>query len=260
MKKQPRIIVWDIETSFMIVKSFGLWNQNHSHKNIVNDWYIICICWKVLGKSKVHTLSLDFKNSITSDYELVKAMRDVLVGCDILIHHNGNAFDLKKFNSRLIYHGFDPIPPIVCIDTLKEVRKIAKFSSNRLDYLGTHLGLGSKLETGGHGLWDGVMDGDPKALKLMVKYCIQDIILLEKIYYKLRGYMKVHPNVTSNKKSKYGLHGIQCPKCGSWKNNKTRVMRAASGKVHQQYKCQGENCHSYFQLLKADPKKIITKI
>jgi len=188
-------------------------------------------------------------------------MREVLVGCDILIHHNGNAFDLKKFNSRLIYHGFDPIPPMLCIDTLKEVRKIAKFSSNRLDYLGTHLGLGAKLETGGHGLWDAVMEGDPKALKLMVKYCIQDIILLEKIYYKLRGYMKHHPNVISNKKpSPKGLHGIQCPKCGSWKNHKTNVRRAASGKVNQQYKCQGENCHSYFQLLKADPKKIITKI
>jgi transposase-like protein len=104
------------------------------------------------------------------------------------------------------------------------------------------------------------MEGDPKALKLMIKYCIQDIILLEKIYYKLRGYMKTHPNVATNKYSSEGLHGVQCPKCGSYRNHKTMVRRAASGKVHQQYKCLAEDCNSYFQLRKADPKNIITKI
>ena len=71
-KKQSRIIIWDIETSEMIVKSWGLWNQNHSHKSIVKDWNIIWISWEVLGKKKVHTLSLDFNKSRSNYYDLCK--------------------------------------------------------------------------------------------------------------------------------------------------------------------------------------------
>ena len=55
-KKQPRVIIWDIETNEMVVKSWGLWNQNINHKSIVQDWNIYCISWKVLGKKKVKTL------------------------------------------------------------------------------------------------------------------------------------------------------------------------------------------------------------
>ena len=246
-KKQPRIIIWDIETSEMIVKSWGLWNQNHSHKSIVQDWNIICISWKVLGKKKVHTLSLDFNKSRSNDYDLCKDMRDILVTADALVHHNGNAFDLKKFNARLIYHSIDPLPPIICIDTLKEARKIAKFSSNRLDYLGTHLGLGAKLETGGQGLWDGVRDGDPKALQLMISYCEQDVLLLERIYLKLRGYMKSHPNLTLD------TDDITCPKCGSPRKHRYGTRRTASGMIRQQYKCL--DCYGYYTLRASEKEK-----
>jgi DNA polymerase III epsilon subunit-like protein len=247
-KKQPRIIIWDIETSEMIVKSWGLWNQNHSHKSIVQDWNIICISWKVLGKKKVHTLSLDFNKSRSNDYDLCKDMRDILVTADALVHHNGNAFDLKKFNARLIYHSIDPLPPIICIDTLKEARKIAKFSSNRLDYLGTHLGLGAKLETGGQGLWDGVRDGDPKALQLMISYCEQDVLLLERIYLKLRGYMKSHPNLTLHTQD-----NITCPKCGSHRKHRYGTRRTASGMIRQQYQCL--DCYGYYTLRVSEKEK-----
>lgn len=104
-------------------------------------------------RNKVHTLSLAFNRSPSNDYDLCKE-REIPVTADDLFHHNGSDFDLKKYNSRLIYHSHGPLPPILCIDRLKEARKIAKFSSNRLDYLGTHLGLRAKIETGSQELWD----------------------------------------------------------------------------------------------------------
>ena len=102
--------------------------------------------------------------------------REIPVTADDLFHHNGNDFDLKKYNSRLIYHSHGPLPPILCIDRLKEARKIAKFSSNILDYLGTHLVLRAKIETGSQELWDIIWDGNPKALKITIKYCEQDVL------------------------------------------------------------------------------------
>ena len=260
-KKQPRIIIWDIETSEMIVKSWGLWNQNINHKSIVQDWNIICISWKVLGKKKVKTFSVDFNKSRFDDYDLCKNMREVLLGADAIVHHNGNAFDLKKFTSRLIKHSLNPLPPILCIDTLKEVRKIAKFSSNTLDYIGTHLGLGAKLETGGQGLWNGVRDGDPKALQLMIKYCEQDVLLLEQVYLKLRGYMKSHPNLTLDTSSIRNLtldgDNITCPKCGSHKKHGHGYRRSASGILSQQIQCQG--CYGYYTLRMSEKEKPKTK-
>jgi hypothetical protein len=38
---------------------------------------------------------------------------------DIICAHNGDAFDIKKINSRLITNGFKPPSPFKTIDTLK---------------------------------------------------------------------------------------------------------------------------------------------
>lgn len=248
--KSPRILMWDIETSFMLVKSFGLYNQNHSPRNIVQDWYIICISYKFLDE-QVHTFSVDFSKSITDDRQLCIDMRDVILSADCLVHHNGNAFDLKKFNARLIFNGLEPMPPILCIDTLKEARKIFKFSSNKLDYIGSHLGLGQKLETGGVGLWDGVMAGQPEALTLMKKYCEQDVILLELVYKKLLGFMKGHPNLHSNGSL------LVCPKCGSFHNRKINSRRTAAGLERQQFQCQ--TCYGYFTLKASEKVRSLTQ-
>ena len=91
------------------------------------------------------------------------------------------------------------------------------------------------------------MDGDPKALKLMIKYCIQDIKLLELVYLKLRGYMKSHPNLSLDSKQ------ISCPKCGSYNKHKTTLRKTASGVSRQQYKCL--DCYGYYTLRAAKKKK-----
>ena len=114
--------------------------------------------------------------------------------------------------------------------------------------MGTHLGLGAKLETGGQGLWDGVRDGNPEALQLMIKYCEQDVLLLERIYLKLRGYMgKRNPNLTLD------TDNITCPKCGSTRKHRYGTRRTASGAIRQQYKCQ--DCYGYYALRSSEKEK-----
>ncbi len=81
-------------------------------------------------------------------------------------------------------------------------------------------------------------------MKKMVKYCKQDVKLLEKVYLKLRPYMKGHPVISDD-------HAEACPRCNSYHLHKVKVRQTASGLKYQQYQCQG--CGGYFQAKKALP-------
>jgi len=245
MNRKPKIILFDIETSLMEFKltGFGLSNVPDylSHKSIVQDWSIICACWKELGKTKINSTSVSdnperMKNDPYNDKQVVKDLHKMLMSADILIGHNLKAFDVKKFNARAIYHGLKPIPPTRTIDTLTEARRIAKFTSNRLDYLGEHLGVGGKLPTE-TGLWDKARQGDVAATKRMVKYCKRDVDLLEKVYMRLRPYMISHPNIAQ-------VDSLNCPKCNSDHTKKHQLKTSSTGIRRRQYQCL--DCGGFF--------------
>lgn len=230
MAKQPKIILWDIETAPIIAATFSLYPEKIDHSNILQDWFIICACWKELGSKEVNSLQI---KKAGNDKELVKALRDVIAEADLLIHQNGNSFDLPKLNSRLIYHQLPPLPPIPTLDTLKEIRKVGAMSSNRLDYLGAHLIGQKKVETG-RGLWLKAMEADRKALKDMTTYCKGDVNLLEKVYLRLRPYMKTHPHLGV-------LRGHDrdrsCHKCESTRLQNRGTYVTAAGLTKQRMMC-----------------------
>ncbi len=226
--------------------TFGLKVDYIPHENIIQDWYIICGCWKTLGEKTVKSVSViddpeRFAKSPIDDYHVVKTLRDTLSSYDIIVHHNGDKFDIKKINARLIYHGMEPLPPLVMVDTLKEARRVASFTSNRLDYLGTFLGFGGKDKTS-HGLWLKVLSGCVKSIKEMVKYNKRDVDLLEKVYIKLRPYMKSHPNMNRT--------GIACPKCGGHDIQLRGFATNRNGTTHQKFQCK--TCFSYSRLRKSE--------
>ncbi len=210
------ILLWDVETAPIVAAVWGLYNQDIHHDSIIEDWFIICASWKWLHKKKIHSVSLlgderRFKANHKDDYYVIETLHKILSKADVLVAHNGDAFDLKKFNSRAIYHGFKPIPPPKTVDTLKEARKNFKFTSNRLDYLGQHLGVGKKIDTP-KGLWMRALRGVKSAIKTMVVYCNGDIKILEEIYLKLKPWMANHPNynVYVNEEDQ------KCPNCGGY--------------------------------------------
>lgn len=235
--KKLKIIVWDIETSPIEGYFWTLFKPRISHDNIKKDFQILCASYKELGSKKVNSVkvTVDDKGNL-NDYNAVKELRDVLCDADILIHHNGDKFDLKKFNTRLVFHRLPPLPKIITIDTLKHARKEFAFTANRLDYLGSFLGVGNKIKTDFQ-LWLDVIAGSEKALSRMIKYCEQDVNLLEKVYNIMKPYMKSHPNIAS-------VFTHNCPRCDSPETviHKTRVM--ASGLRKTQHQCKG--CGSYF--------------
>jgi len=110
---------------------------------------------------------------------------------DELIAQNGDNFDIKWLRTRCIYHGIPISPKFNSIDTLKMARQGFRFNANRLDYMGRFLGYGGKVDTN-FDMWkDILLKNDAKQMTLMVDYCKEDVILLEKVYNRLQEYCPI---------------------------------------------------------------------
>lgn len=237
---KPKIIVWDIETSHITVRNWSLWDKYTAHDNITEDWYMICAAYKELGKKRVSAVSvLDdpsrFDIDPRDDYHVVEHMHEVLSGADAIIHHYGDAFDIKKFNARAIYHGFEPLPSIVQIDTVKMAKSKFKFTSNKLDYLGEYLGVGRKIPTD-NALWVGCEEGNKASVRAMVKYNKQDVLLLEDVYNILA------PHCVSKLNMNHFTEDRVCPSCGD--NNLTRHKRRLT-RAGAMVQMQCQSCGHY---------------
>lgn len=234
-----KILLWDIETWPLETTTWTLFPKGPlDHKQLKRDFGIICVAWKWLGQSKVHAVAVDPKDPF-NDLEVVKKIHEVIAEADVIVAHNGDDFDHKKLNTRIIYHGLPPLPPIKTIDTLKVARKHFGFSSNRLDYLGKYLGVGRKIPTH-YDLWLEIMEGNATALKYMVKYNKQDVLLLEDVYLKLRPFMQQHPN-----RNLTSRHAPVCPVCGS-KDVTKQGFKHSRTATKQQYQCRAEGCRAWF--------------
>lgn len=235
IKSEPRILVFDIETAPNLAYVWGKYEQNVIRYD--SEWYMLCYAAKWLGKKKMFTSKLNdfprrFKKDSNDDYGVVKELWKLLDEADIVISHNGKKFDVKKSNARFIFHGMKPPSPFKQIDTLTEARKYFKFNSNKLDDIGNLLGVGRKVSHEGFGLWLKCMKGDRKAWKRMIKYNIQDVILLEAVYEKFKPYMTNHPNL-----GLYQQNEFACPNCGS-ENLQKRGFQMTKVSIFQRYQCQ----------------------
>ncbi len=213
------------------------------HDAILEDWFVLSWAFKELNKGPVRAKSvLDFKRkSLSDDYGLIKSIREELDDVDVLIAHNGDKFDIRKLNARIIFHGLPPLPKIQTIDTLKEIRKVAQMTSNRLDYLSKVFTGEGKIHTS-PGLWMKCMNGDAKSMREMVKYNKVDVVRLEGVYNKLLPYMKAHPHIGAMSGQD---KNHSCNKCGSTSftpgQNKERFTAAGGKKLQRQ--CS--KCYSY---------------
>jgi uncharacterized protein YprB with RNaseH-like and TPR domain len=213
---KPRVLYWDIETSLELVSVFDLkYNDFIDPSNIYQERHLISAAWQWEGEEKVHSVSLldfpsMFKKDPHNDKGVCEKLHEVLSSADCLVAHNGDSFDTKYVETRMLFHGLSPLPVIPSIDTYKIAKNRFKFNSNKLDYLGHYLGLGRKIQTT-KGLWLGALKGDPKAIKEMVTYNKQDVVLLKKVFQKLQPFCQNHIN-----RQLFG-QTEGCPRCGSKK-------------------------------------------
>lgn len=237
---EPRVLLWDIESAPILSHVWSRWEANSL--SVETDWYLLSIAWKWLGEKTTHVKGLcdygSFAIDPENDYALAELAHQLFSEADIVVAHNGIAFDTKKAQARMIFHGFDPPTPFKEVDTLKIARKHFAFSSNKLGDLCDVLGIGRKLETGGFETWLGCMRGDPKAWAKMKRYNKMDVVILEKLYLRLRPWTTTHPNVAT-----ISERPNACPKCGSEEGMVARGFMSTSVSRRQRFQCSG--CGGY---------------
>lgn len=212
--RKARILIYDIETSPLITYSWQIWQADAIE--LIEDLQILCFAYKWLGEKKTHIVSQDdlpgYKPGVNNDKEVVKVLRDLFDEADAVVAHNGDAYDQKVSQARMMIHNLDRPSPYKQVDTKKVAKKYGRFTSNRLDFLTKSFGFEGKMATGGFATWKGCLAGDKKAWRIMKKYNKKDVEELEKLYLYLLPWIDNHPNMALISNSPDA-----CPKCGSEK-------------------------------------------
>lgn len=229
-----KVLLLDIEWKPTKAYVWQPWQENIMPEKIIEHGGLLCVGLKWLDEKKTYLFS-EWEHGHKA---MLEETHKMLCEAEAVVTYNGDKFDLRKLDGEFMLHGLPPVPPPTSIDCLKAVRKFG-FFMNRLAFIGPFLGLGGKLENGGMSLWVKVDQGDEKAQKKMAKYCIQDVVLLEKLYKKIRPYIRNHPRTKktvgescggcgSHKLQSRGwrytkafrIQRIQCTNCGSWQDGK----------------------------------------
>ena len=239
---RPKRLLVDIETSPNVVYSWRVgYKISINYENILQERAIICIGYKWQGEKETHCLT--WNNG--DDKAMLKAFIPILESADEVVAHFGDRFDIPWLRARAAFHGITVSPHIKTIDTKAQSARLFYFNSNRLDYLGQFLGVGKKIETD-FDLWKDVVAGDEVALAKMVRYCRQDVKLLEKVYLRLEGYNKpkTHQGVMR------GQPCSTCPKCASPNVIAIGKQVTGTGAVRPKMKCK--TCSQVFLVTRAE--------
>lgn len=239
----------DIETSMCEGRFWRIGSKvNLGPENITKEAQIICICYKWQEEKEVHALTWDENQDTTN---MLKEFVEVLNQADEIVAHNGKAFDLKWVLWEMLKHRVPAFPTYKMVDTLSLMRSKFRAPCNRLNYLCQVLFGKEKAETGGLQLWHDVMDGDKKALKRMVSYCKQDVLLLEELFLLIEDYAPQYTHVGVLE----GNPKWTCPKCGSNRVHSRGPSVTAAGTMR--YKCQCQTCSRYFLISNLARKQMI---
>lgn len=256
LPRAPKVLLFDLETSPLVVFSWGVYDQHIHPDDIINDWYLLSWSAKWLFDSKIMSDCVTSAEAKTrNDLRIVKSMWKLLDEADIIIAHNAKKFDVKKINARFIFHKLPPPSNYKVIDTLSVLRSVAGFSSNALGYINKLLNLSLKGKTDS-GLWKDCYYGDKDALRKMVDYNINDTAILEELYVILRPWMKNHPNLALYQDSNSHI----CPNCGSDKIILQGSYYTPTGE-YTAFRCQscGNVGRCSDNLLTKDKRKLLLK-
>lgn len=247
----PKVLLLDIETSPIIASVWGIWNQDVPLNMIEKDWSVLSYAAKILGEKTMFYADARGQKDINDDSKLLKGIWKLLDEADVIITQNGKKFDIKKLNARFIINGMKPPSSFKHIDTKQIASKNFSFTSNKLEYMAQKLGLKQQKSKhkkfAGFELWRQCLADNIEAWKEMEHYNKQDVLTLEELYMKLRGWDNggVNFNVFVSDPDE------SCGVCGEHKLQKKGFSVTKTGK-YQRYICT--NCGSQFRSKNGEKK------
>lgn len=233
-----KILHADIETAPNTAHVWGLFKQNISINQLVNTGRVMCWAakWhKVPGVMFEAEHDMDGERKTEACHgAMIEIIHGLLDEADAVCSYNGKRFDVPTLNREFMKYGLKPPSPYHHIDLLEVAKRQFRFVSNKMDHLAKELGIRGKVRHQGHDLWTQCMAGDPKAWKMMRRYNIQDVRMLEQLYERMRPWIVAHPNhamYTDDTRP-------ACTNCGSHKLQ-SRGTRTTRTQQYRKFQCQG---------------------
>jgi hypothetical protein len=208
--QSAKILLLDIECAPTTAYVWGRWDQTVSQKQVVNEGYLLTYSAKWLGEETIVSNRI---YEAQNDEVLVRELSELMSNADLIVAHNAQKFDIPLIKTRMVALGMTPPSPSKIVDTLRIAKAEFRFPSNSLDSIAAYLGLPRKMSHSGFELWTRCMAMDDNAFEEMLEYNVQDVVVLEEVYMRLRHWSKTHPNVAL-----YEPAGkVRCVCCGSEK-------------------------------------------
>lgn len=228
----PRIVVVDVEWQPALAYVWKMWDESITPSQLIHPGGLLCFCAHWLDTKETIFMSMWSHGPLL----MAQKLRDILDEADAVIGYNSDKYDLPKIRGHLLLNGLKPFAPPTSIDLIKTVKSFG-FVMNRLAYIAPLLKVGSKMKNEGFDLWRSVVEGDVKAQNRMERYCVQDVKVTTSLYYKIRPFIKEHPNLGGNglcavcasphlqsrgfRRTKYfKTQRLQCTNCGQWQMGK----------------------------------------
>ena len=253
----PRILLLDIETAPGLSHVWGIRDENIPIERIVRPGYMLCFAAKWYGdKSPVIFDRIDYRGYDTwtggirtlrpNNRRMLRSIHSLLSEADIIVHYNGQRFDVPVINTEFLKGGLGPPMPFKQVDLYKVARSKFSFLSNKFAFIGPEIGVGRKVKHNGFETWTGCMADDAAAWADMKKYNIGDVHpLLGDTYNKFLPWIDNHPNIALYDDGTKML----CRNCGS-PNLRRRVK--AENKVTWYWRWSCNDCGRW---LKGSPQK-----
>lgn len=183
----PKVLILDIETRSLTVKTFGLRDQNIGLEQVVDDGGILCWSAKWLGSDKV--FFEETKGVKSKEKVILKKLKKLMDEADIILGQNSQSFDVPIVMGLFLYYDLiDDVREFRQIDTLRMSRSKYKFLSHKLQYMSGKL-CEIKKQTHakfpGMSLWMEYEAKNPAAFAEMKKYNMADVQATEELFLKL---------------------------------------------------------------------------
>lgn len=174
--------VWSI--GFLDIETTGL-GADFGH--------ILGACIKPSTSQKIITLRIDdypgYKKNLCDDKPLVLDIVKEMSKFDVLVHYNGDMFDLPFIDTRLAIHGERRSPLVHSVDLLPLVKRKLRLHSNRLDSVAVALGLDNQKTKLQPMVWQRASHGSKGDLDYIMEHCEADVLVLEEAFRRLKGYV-----------------------------------------------------------------------
>lgn len=192
--RPPKILVFDIECTGMILESYGLYNQNHSHKDIIEDWSMLSYAAWFVDEDEIHYQDNRNNPDYKDDRSIIEGLHNLISQADWIIGHNSDKFDIKKFNTKAEKYELPSRHDPIQYDTLKMLKARYALPSNSLDYAAKYFELKERKSL--HGkfpgkvLFDECKNGNQEAWNELESYNKQDVKVTWELFQRLAKHDK----------------------------------------------------------------------